>query len=106
MARISYVDFNGDEHLVDVPDGISVMEGAVKNGIAGIDGDCGGELVCATCQVYVDPAWLERVGGPSADELAVLEFAEEVRANSRLSCQIQVTEALDGLIVTTPASQR
>jgi len=105
MAKITYVEFNGTEHIVDVEPGLSVMEGAVRNGIPGIDADCGGACSCATCHVYVDPAWQERTGTRNDLEQAMLEFAENVEPNSRLSCQIKVTEALDGLVVRMPESQ-
>jgi len=105
MAKITYIEFNGAEHVVDVPKGSSVMEGAVKNMIPGIDADCGGACACATCLVYVDPAWTDAVGAPAAMERSMLDFAEDVRENSRLSCQIQVTDALDGLVVRMPERQ-
>ena len=82
------------------------MEGARKNNIPGIDADCGGGCSCATCHVYVDPAWQSRVGARNPIEEATLEFAENVEPNSRLSCQIKVTDELDGLVVRTPESQR
>ena len=82
------------------------MEGAVKNRIRGIDADCGGACACATCHVYVDDNWREKTGKPSAMEESMLDFAESVEPNSRLSCQIKVTDALDGLIVRLPFSQR
>ena len=105
MAKITYVEFNGKEHVVDVKTGLSVMEGAVKNNIPGIDADCGGACACATCHVYVDQAWVDKTGSQSAMEESMLDFAEEVQPNSRLSCQIKVTDALDGLVVRMPASQ-
>ena len=105
MAKITYIEFDGTSHTVEVRPGLSVMEGAVKNGIPGIDADCGGACACATCHVYVDPAWREQVGGPSAMEESMLDFAENVEPNSRLSCQIKVTPLLDGLVVKTPESQ-
>ena len=105
MAKITYVEFNGAEHVVDVKTGLSVMEGAVKNNIPGIDADCGGACACATCHVYVDPAWQEATGTRSDMEESMLDFAEGVKDNSRLSCQIKVTEALDGLIVRLPEAQ-
>ena len=82
------------------------MEGAVKNNIPGIDADCGGACACATCHVYVDPAWVERLGRPNPMESSMLDFAENREANSRLSCQIKVNDELDGLIVRLPESQR
>ena len=105
MPKITYIEYNGAEHVLDVKTGLSVMEGAVKNNIPGIDADCGGACACATCHVYVDQAWTEKTGKPSAMEESMLDFAENVEANSRLSCQIKVTEALDGLVVRMPESQ-
>jgi 2Fe-2S ferredoxin len=105
MAKITYIEFNGKEHVVDVAPGLSVMEGAVKNMIPGIDADCGGACACATCHVHVDAAWRGKVGGPSDMEETMLDFAEGVEPDSRLSCQIKVTPELDGLIVRMPKSQ-
>ena len=105
MAKITYIEFNGAEHVVDVKNGLSVMEGAVKNNIPGIDADCGGACACATCHVYVDEAWKDKTGSQSAMEESMLDFAENVEPNSRLSCQIKVTDALDGLVVRMPQSQ-
>ena len=105
MAKITYIEFDGTEHQAEVRSGLSVMEGAIKNNIPGIDADCGGACACATCHVYVDEAWREKVGGPSAMEESMLDFAENVEPNSRLSCQIKVTDALDGLTVRMPESQ-
>jgi 2Fe-2S ferredoxin len=106
MAKITYIEFNGVEHVVDVPLGWSVMEGARKNGVPGIDADCGGGCSCATCHVFVEPDWQARVGGRNPIEDATIEFADNVVENSRLSCQIKVTEELDGLVVRMPKSQR
>ena len=105
MAKIKYIEHDGTEHDVDVKTGLSVMEGAVKNNIPGIDADCGGACACATCHVYVDDAWRGKTGEKSAMEESMLDFAENVEDNSRLSCQIKVTDALDGLKVTMPESQ-
>lgn len=105
MATIIYVEHDGTRHEQMVEPGWSVMEGAVKNGIPGIDADCGGACACATCHVYVDPAWLVATGERTEQEAEMLEFAENVQANSRLCCQIEVTQNLDGLIVTMPESQ-
>lgn len=105
MAKITYIEHNGKEHVVDVAPGMSVMEGAIKNMIPGIDADCGGACACATCHVYVDEGWSEKVGKPEGMEEDMLDFASEVRENSRLSCQIKVTEDLDGLVVTMPENQ-
>jgi 2Fe-2S ferredoxin len=106
MARITYIEHNGTEHAVEVKNGLSVMEGAVKNNISGIDADCGGACSCATCHVYVDNEWREKTGAPLATEQSMLDFAENVEPNSRLSCQIKVTDALDGLIVRMPEGQQ
>ena len=105
MAKITYIEHGGAEHVIDVKSGLSVMEGAVKNNIPGIDADCGGACACATCHVYVDEAWSEKTGKPSAMEESMLDFAENVEPNSRLSCQIKVTDLLEGLIVRMPESQ-
>ena len=105
MAKITYIEHNGTSHTIDVRNGLSVMEGAVKNNIPGIDADCGGACACATCHVYVDPAWQAAVGDRTDMEESMLDFAENVEPNSRLSCQIKVTDALDGLVVRMPESQ-
>ena len=105
MAKITYIEFDGTEHVADVRAGLSVMEGAVRNNIPGIDADCGGACACATCHVYVDEAWTEQTGERSAMEESMLDFAENVAENSRLSCQIRVTDALDGLVVRMPEDQ-
>ena len=105
MAKITYVEHDGTEHVIEVKSGLSVMEGAVKNNIPGIDADCGGACACATCHVYVDDAWREKTGSNSAMEESMLDFAENVEENSRLSCQIKVSDALEGLIVRMPESQ-
>ena len=105
MAKITYITHAGDARTLDVKTGLTVMEGAIKNNVPGIDADCGGACACATCHVYVDEAWMDKVGSPSAMEESMLDFAEGVKSNSRLSCQIKVTDELDGLSVTTPESQ-
>lgn len=105
MTKITYVEHDGTQHTVDVRNGLSVMEGAVKNSVPGIDADCGGACACATCHVYVDEAWADKTGAASAMEESMLDFAEGVQPNSRLSCQIKVVDDLDGLIVRMPASQ-
>ena len=105
MAKITFVEHSGKEHVVDVKSGLTVMEAAVKNNIPGIDADCGGACACATCHVYVAQEWLAKTGTPSAMEESMLDFAENVEANSRLSCQIKITDELDGLIVNLPESQ-
>lgn len=105
MAKITYIEHNGTKHEIEVDNGLSVMEGAINNLIPGIDADCGGACACATCHVYVDEAWRDATGKPSAMEESMLDFAEEVEPNSRLSCQIRVSDALDGLIVRLPENQ-
>jgi ferredoxin, 2Fe-2S len=105
MAKVTYIEHDGSEHVVDVKSGFSVMQGAVKNNVPGINADCGGACACATCHVYVDEAWREKTGTTSPMEASMLDFAENVEPNSRLSCQIKVTDDLDGLVVRLPASQ-
>ena len=105
MAKITYIENDGTEHVIDVKPGQSVMEGAVKNNIPGIDADCGGACACATCHVYVDDAWLPKTGKASTMEESMLDFAQNVEPNSRLSCQIKVTSQLEGLVLTTPVKQ-
>lgn len=105
MPRITYVEHNGTEHAVEVPVGLSVMRGAVDNNVPGIDADCGGECACATCHVFVDPAWEAKTGEASEQEASMLSFAATKQDNSRLSCQIEMTAALDGLVVRMPEAQ-
>ena len=105
MPKIKYIEHNGKEHVVEVPVGWSVMEGAVKNLIPGIDADCGGACACATCHVHVDPAWAGKLPPKQDMEETMLDFAQELEPTSRLSCQIKVSPALDGLIVRLPKSQ-
>lgn len=106
MAKITYVEFNGREHVVEVPPGWTLMEGAKKNNLPGIDADCGGGCSCATCHVFVVEDWRTATGERNALEDATLEFAENVEENSRLACQIKITPELDGLVVRMPESQR
>jgi 2Fe-2S ferredoxin len=105
MPRITYIEHNGTTHAVDVPEGHSVMQGALDNNIPGIDADCGGECACATCHVFVDAAWLAQCGTPAEQEASMLSFAATAAPNSRLACQISVTPALDGLVVRMPEAQ-
>ncbi|MEO1028312.1 MAG: 2Fe-2S iron-sulfur cluster-binding protein [Pseudomonadota bacterium] len=105
MASITYIDHQGNERTVEAKNGETVMEVAIKNSVPGIDADCGGACACATCHVYVDPAFAEAAGTKEAMEQSMLDFAENVKETSRLSCQIKVSDALDGLRVTTPESQ-
>lgn len=107
MPKITYIEHDGTAHPVEVEVGATVMQGALDNNIPGIDADCGGECACATCHVYVDPTWLEIVGTiPSGSiEESMLSFAAMTEPNSRLSCQIEVSTLLDGLIVRMPEGQ-
>ncbi len=105
MPKITYIEDNGTECTAEVPVGWTVMEGAVKNRVPGIDADCGGACACATCHVYVDPAWASKLPSREEMEESMLDFALDVRPESRLSCQLKVTDALDGLVVRTPKSQ-
>ena len=105
MAKITFIEFSGTPHEVEATNGMSVMESAVKNMVPGIDADCGGACACATCHVYVEPEWLEAVGERNEMEEDMLDFAFDVRDNSRLSCQIKVSDALDGLVVKVPEKQ-
>lgn len=105
MIKITYVDAAGTERSVEAEEGSTVMENAIRNGIPGIDAECGGACSCATCHVYVDEAWMDVVGEPQHMEADMLDFAYDVRPTSRLSCQIRVTPELDGLIVRTPTRQ-
>ena len=105
MAKIIYIEANGKQHVVELESGLTVMEGAKRNGIEGIDAVCGGACQCATCHVYVDPAWQTRVGAGTQLEAAMLEFAEDVQPNSRLSCQIEVNAQLEGLVVRIPENK-
>ena len=105
MAKITYIEAGGAEHVVEVQPGLSVMQGAVRNGIAAIIAECGGNCACGTCRVYVDAAWRERTGEASDMEEATMEIRDDPSEGKRLSCQIKVTEALDGLVVRMPESQ-
>jgi 2Fe-2S ferredoxin len=106
MIKIRYVDQDGSEHDVEAAPGVSLMEAAVKNGVASIEGECGGACACATCHVYIPDEWQGLTGQASEDEQMMLEFGIDVDERSRLGCQIAVTPAMDGMIVLTPRSQR
>ena len=106
MPKITYVEHNGTEHAIDVPVGLTVMEGAVQNDVPGIEADCGGACACSTCHVYVDPSWVNKLDPPEEMELDMLDFAYEPDPErSRLTCQIKVTDELDGLVVQMPEKQ-
>jgi ferredoxin, 2Fe-2S len=105
MVKITFIDVAGTPRTVAAEIGSTVMESAIKNSIPGIEAECGGACACSTCHVYVDEAWTEKTGEPAPMEEDMLDFAYEVKPNSRLSCQIKVTDDLDGLVVRTPERQ-
>ncbi|MFI0848569.1 2Fe-2S iron-sulfur cluster-binding protein [Mesorhizobium sp. IMUNJ 23232] len=105
MTKLTYLTFDGTRFEVDAENGSTVMENAVRNAVPGIEAECGGACACATCHVYVDEAWTDIVGEPESMEEDMLDFAYDVRPNSRLSCQIKVRNELDGLVVTVPERQ-
>lgn len=105
MPKITFVTFDGQRIETNPVIGSTVMEAAIKNAVPGIEAECGGACACATCHVYVDEAWTEKTGKPQAMEEDMLDFAFDVRPNSRLSCQIKVRDELDGLVVTVPERQ-
>ena len=105
MAKITYIEHNGKSHTIDVENGLTVMEGAVQNDIPGIDADCGGSMACATCHVYVKEEWFNKVSSKQEGEDDMLDQAYEPKTNSRLSCQLIVSDELDGLIVNLPEKQ-
>ena len=105
MPKITYITADGAETAVDAPVGSTVMENAIKNMVPGIEAECGGACACATCHVYVDEAWTATAGAPEPMGEDMLDFAYDVQPNSRLSCQVKVTEAMDGLVVRIPERQ-
>ena len=105
MAKISFVDHTGETRTIDVENGATVMEAAIRNAVPGIEAECGGACACATCHVYVDDAWRAVVGDPSPMEEDMLDFGYDVKPSSRLSCQIKVTAELEGLVVRIPERQ-
>lgn len=106
MARVTYIEADGTARTVDVPLGHTVMDGAMKNGIPGIEAECGGACACATCHCYLDPAWFDAFPPPKPEELEMLEFAKsEYRPTSRLSCQLTIADRHDGLVVHLPELQ-
>jgi len=105
MAKITYVEFSGTSHTVEVKSGLSVMEGAVKHAIPGIDAECGGACACATCQVFVDEPWQSLLPAAAEMEISMLDFAGQSPPAARLSCQLKVTPTLDGLVVRMPETQ-
>ena len=105
MPKVTYIEYNGKVHEVEVEKGLSIMEGAVQNGIPGIDADCGGACACATCHVYVKEEWLDKLSGQGESEKDMLDFAFETKSNSRLSCQLMLEDKHDGIIVNLPEKQ-
>ena len=106
MAKITYIEFSGKEHVIDVRNGLTVMEGARDNGVPGIEADCGGACACSTCHVYVAENWVEKLPAKDAMEEDMLDFAyESDPVRSRLTCQLKVTDDLDGLVVNMPEKQ-
>ena len=105
MAKITYITHNNQTHTVEVQNGLTVMEGAVQNDIPGIDADCGGGMACATCHVYVNDEWFDKLPSKEDGEEDMLDMAFEPKKNSRLSCQIIITDELDGLTVNIPSKQ-
>jgi 2Fe-2S ferredoxin len=106
MGRVTYIEYDGTAHTVEVEDGASLMSAAIANGIPGIDADCGGSCACATCHVHVDAAWTAVAGGPASEaEAQLLQLAPEVREDSRLSCQVKMRPELDGIVVHLPEAQ-
>ena len=105
MAKVTYIENSGNSHTIEIANGLSVMEGAVQNDIPGIDADCGGSMACATCHVYVEDIWLDKIAKAEDAEVDMIDMAFEPRKNSRRSCQLIVSDELEGLIVTTPEKQ-
>ncbi len=105
MTIIKFIEHSGTEHEIDIPNGLTIMEGATKNKIPGIDADCGGACACATCHVYIDEKWIEKIPQKEDSEEDMLDFAFEVKDNSRLSCQVTVNDELEGLVVNIPEKQ-
>ena len=105
MPKITYKEHNGGSRTIEVENGLSVMEGAIQNDIQGIDADCGGSMACATCHVYVEENWLNKLPKAEEAEVDMIDMAHEPKKNSRLSCQLIVTDELEGLVVTTPEKQ-
>ena len=105
MPKITYKNIDGNSRTIEVENGLSVMEGAIQNDIPGIDADCGGSMACATCHVYVEEKWFDKLPKAEDAEVDMIDMAHEPKKNSRLSCQLIVTNELDGLVVTTPAKQ-
>lgn len=106
MVKITFVEFDKTEHLVEAEEGQTIMEAAVAAGVPGIDADCGGACACATCHVYIEPGHDDKLGEPESVEIDMLEFAVNPDSCSRLSCQLVITSEFDGLVIRLPESQR
>ena len=105
MAKIKYIDFQGNSKTIEIENGLTVMEGAIQSNIPGIDADCGGSMACATCHVYVEEKWFNKISKAEDAEVDMIDMAHEPKKNSRLSCQLIISDELDGLTVTTPEKQ-
>lgn len=105
MPKIIYIEFSGKEHHIEMPVGYSIMEGAINNSVSGIDADCGGSCACATCHVYVDEKFIDKLPKPQESEQDMIDFVANPKNNSRLSCQLMITDELDGIVVRMPEKQ-
>ena len=105
MPKVTYIDYQDNSKTIEVENGLTVMEGAIQNDISGIDADCGGSMACATCHVYVEEKWFDKIPKAEEAEVDMIDMAIEPKKNSRLSCQLIVSDELDGLTVTTPEKQ-
>ena len=105
MPKITFIENSGNKKTIDIEKGLSVMEGAIQNNIPGIDADCGGSMACATCHVYVEEKWIDKIPKAEEAEVDMIDMAYAPKKNSRLSCQIIIVDELDGLVVTTPEKQ-
>ena len=105
MTKITYIEHSGKEHTIDVQNGLTVMEGAIQNDIPGIDADCGGSMACATCHVYVNDEWYNKIDEKTEGEDDMIDQAYDPKKNSRLSCQITVSDKIEGLVVRLPEKQ-
>lgn len=105
MVKVTFIEHDGESQTIDAEDGQTLMQVATQNGVRGIVAECGGARVCGTCHCYIDGPWLSATGTPCEDEKMLMEFSENHRPNSRLSCQIQVSGDIDGMVVHLPPSQ-
>ena len=105
MPKVTYIDYQDNSKTIEVENGLTVMEGAIQNDISGIDADCGGSMACATCHVYVEEKWFDKIPKAEEAEVDMIDMAIDPKKNSRLSCQIIISDELDGLTVTTPEKQ-